>query len=71
MKSSRGSSRPFDETLSCDGVKLGYKLVDGNVGCSGKKVMLLFRVYWFLKAQSRWGTGFLDEEEVWRTPSVW
>ena len=50
VKASRGASLSLDEVLARDDVKLGYKLVDGNVGRSGKKVtlplylgMLLFR----------------------------
>lgn len=48
VKASRGSSVSFDDTLERDDVKLGYKLVDGNVGRSGKKVTLPLYLGMFL-----------------------
>ena len=48
VKASRGTSLSFDEVLARDDVKLGYKLADGNVGRSGKKVTLPLYLGMFL-----------------------
>ena len=48
VKASRGTSLSFDEVLARDDVKLGYKLADGNVGRSGKKVTLPLYLSMFL-----------------------
>ena len=48
VKASRGSSRSFDKVLARDDVKLGHKLIDGNVGRSGKKVTLPLYLGMFL-----------------------
>ena len=40
VKASRGTSVSLDEALDRDDVRRGYKLVDGNVGLSGKKATI-------------------------------
>lgn len=40
VKSSRGSTVSLDSVLEREGVNVGYKLIDGNVGRHGKKVTL-------------------------------
>ena len=40
VKSSRGSTVSLDSVLEREGVDVGYKLIDGNVGRHGKKVTL-------------------------------
>lgn len=40
VKASRGSTASLNAVLARDDVRLGYKLVDGNVGRDGKKVTL-------------------------------
>lgn len=40
VKASRGSTASLDELLRRDDVKRGYKLIDGNLGITGKKVTL-------------------------------
>ena len=40
VKASRGSTASLDDLLGRDEVRVGYKLIDGNVGRFGKKVTL-------------------------------
>ena len=48
VKASRGSTVSLDEVLERDDVKVGYKLIDGNVGRAGKKVTLPLYLALFL-----------------------
>ncbi|MBQ9068970.1 MAG: ATP-binding protein [Eggerthellaceae bacterium] len=48
VKASRGSSVSLDEMLEKPRVKIGYKLIDGNVGQIGKKVTLPIYMAMFL-----------------------
>lgn len=48
VKASRGSTVSLDEVLGRDDVKIGYKLIDGNVGKEGKKVTLPLYLAMFL-----------------------
>lgn len=48
VKSSRGATISLNEILENDSVKLGYKLVDGNVGKAGKKITLPLYLAMFL-----------------------
>ena len=49
VKASRGSSVSLDEALGRDDVKVGYKLIDGNVGKAGKKITLPLYLTSFLE----------------------
>ena len=48
VKASRGSTISLDEALERDDVKIGYKLIDGNVGKEGKKITLPLYLAMFL-----------------------
>ena len=48
VKASRGSTASLNRLLERDDVKLGYKLVDGNIGVDGKKVTLPLYMAMFL-----------------------
>ena len=48
VKASRGSTVSLGEVLGRDDVKIGYKLIDGNVGEAGKKVTLPLYLAQFL-----------------------
>lgn len=51
VKASRNRSISLNEFLERDDVSTGYKLVDGNVGKVGKKVMLPHYLAMFLYRQ--------------------
>lgn len=48
VKASRGGTASLNRLLAREDVKLGYKLVDGNVGVDGKKVTLPLYMAMFL-----------------------
>ena len=48
VKASRGSTASLDAILARDDVKCGFKLIDGNVGRSGKKITLPLYLGMFL-----------------------
>lgn len=48
VKASRGSTVSLDEVLGRGDAKIGYKLIDGNVGKEGKKVTLPLYLAMFL-----------------------
>ena len=48
VKASRGSTVSLDEVLERPEVRVGYKLIDGNVGKIGKKVTLPLYLAMFL-----------------------
>jgi len=51
VKASRGTTISLDEALERPEIRIGYKLVDGNVGQSGKKVTLPLYLAPFLMSQ--------------------
>lgn len=52
VKASRGSTVSLNDFLKSDDVRLGYKLIDGNVGVDGKKVTLPLYMAMFLKGDA-------------------
>ncbi len=48
VKASRGATVSLDEVLERNDVKVGYKLIDGNVGKAGKKIALPLYLALFL-----------------------
>lgn len=58
VKASRGATISLNEFLERDDVKVGYKLIDGNVGKVGKKVTLpLYLAMFLFRTQVRGGGG--------------
>ena len=51
VKSQNGRSHSLDALLSDDAIPYGYKLVDGNLGVSGKKITLPHYMAMFLSPE--------------------
>ncbi len=53
VKASRGSTASLNAMLARENIKVGYKLIDGNIGKDGKKITLPLYMAMFLFDRSR------------------